>query len=334
MSAPSPSRSGRDCYAPVPVESRCERWEAVTRHSRHQHGLVATHQFLHAGFSLDAIQRAVDDGIVHLYRYGVYEMNGAPESGWQPLMAACLAAAPFAAASFRSAALLYRSPAIAPPPMPEITLFGGRAPRLKGVIAHRSVRLHTDDQAVMLGIPCTSPARTIVDLGRYVSKYVHARTLDDAIRRGLCGLDDVGACLERIGGRGRPGTRWLRILLAHRRGGWKPGDSDFELEVRRELMSTGVSEPVQQHQVVAGGHVYVLDLAWPAVKVGVDVNGPDHVSPDAQKHDAERRNRLTRSGWQIFEAAPGTSLPELARLVQDAILTTQARMNRDVNEEG
>lgn len=246
-------------------------------------------------------------------------------------MAACLAAAPFAAASHRSVAQLCALPGVAPPPLPEITVFGDLAPRLQGVIVHRSDFLHEDDRSVLHDIPVTSVARTIIDLGRYLSTTMQARVLNDAERRRLCTLDDVRACLERIGGRGRPGTAWMRILLEERQLGWHPGDSDFEVRTVRRFKNAGLRGLVQQHQVVVGRHVYVLDVAWPAVKVGVDVNGPVHLTQEAQKHDADRRNRLKRAGWDMYEVTPGTDLAEVIAAVQVAIARRQAALNRDLD---
>jgi very-short-patch-repair endonuclease len=223
-------------------------------------------------------------------------------------------------------------PGVAPPPRPEITIPGDLTPRIRGVIAHRSDLVDDDDRTARLNVPVTSPARTIVDLGRFLSHSLHARVLNDAERRRLCTLDDVRECLERIGGRGRPGTVWLRILLGERAEGWHPGDSDLELRVLRRLLTAGTPRPAQQHQVVAGRHVYILDLAWPEPKVGVDVNGPVHLTPEAQAHDAVRRNRMTRAGWHMLEATPETDLDELARDVQDAIRTRLARQHRDLDE--
>src|SRR4029079_10037426 len=96
------------------------------------------------------------------------------------------------------------------------------------------------DKAVVKGIPCTSPARTLLDLGRYVSEYVLIRAMDSAKRRRLCTYEDVAECLDRIGGRGRHGTRWLQAALPRRLAREiSAGDSGLEVRMQQALWRGG-----------------------------------------------------------------------------------------------
>jgi very-short-patch-repair endonuclease len=284
-----------------------------------QHGLVTGKQVLGA-VGRDTRRKWVNAGRLIRYRYGVLLVAGVPRTEWQPLMAACLAVGPFVAASHRSAAMLHEFPAIARPPDPEITVYGADSRRLSHVVGHRSDFLDPADQCRVRNIPATSAARTIVDMGRYVTTPLQVRMLDHAKRRRLCTYEEVAACLERIGGRGRPGSGRLRAAVERRLGsGFDPGDSGLEASVVAAIRRRKAPRFVQQHQVVCGRHVYLIDIAWPDVRIGIEVKGDVHLDPSVADNDADRENLLTAAGWQIFEARPATNLSKLVDQVLGAI---------------
>ncbi len=66
-----------------------------------------------------------------------------------------------------------------------------------GLIIHRGPPLHPDDLAVVDGIPCTSVARTLVDLAGVVDGNELRQVFFNAEARGLLDLDEVCASAER-----------------------------------------------------------------------------------------------------------------------------------------
>lgn len=299
-----------------------EQWAEVVALALKQHALVGAWQLRDLGVTRKQAWWLAESGRLRTYREGVYVIAGSPPSVWRPLMAAVLAAGRTARGSFRSAAQVYGYLGVAPPPFPEITVFGACSRRLTEVCGHRSDHWHVDDLTVREGIPVTSPARTLVDLGRFLSLWMLAKTYNHMLRTRLATVDDVDACLQRIGGRGRPGTVWLRILTAERRLGFHPGDNDFELKVVRALIRAGVPVGVQQYQVSVGRYIYVFDIAWPDAKVAVEVDGDIHLEELVADHDVDKGNRLRAAGWQIFYARRHTDLEELARHVLGALSST------------
>jgi very-short-patch-repair endonuclease len=307
---------GRDLVPGGGTQSRPHSpWEQIAAIASTQQGLVSTKQVLSA-ISMRTLRRDIDRGRLVPYRHGLYLLAGVPRTEWQPLMAACLAGGPFVAASHRSAAILYELPGVARPPEPEVTVFGDGSLRLADVVRHRSDLCHPDDLSSVRGIPCTSAARTILDLGRYVTEYVLLRAMDSAKRRRLCTYEDVAACLDRIGGPGRHGTRWLQAALPRRLAREvDAGDSGLEVKVQEAMWRNRLPPFVLQHPVECGRRIFFIDIAWPEAKVGIEVKGDVHLDPAVADNDADRENLLTQAGWWIYDARPSTDLDQLARQI-------------------
>src|SRR4051794_3514274 len=74
-----------------------------------------------------------------------------------------------------------------------------RAPRdlPPNVIVHYSPPMHSDDLGVVDGIPCTSVARTLVDLAEVMTKDELREVFGNARDKGLLVIDDVRASAAR-----------------------------------------------------------------------------------------------------------------------------------------
>jgi hypothetical protein len=310
---------------------RAERWIAVTSKAEGQHGLISISQLRSLALPARTIANARTSGLLTLFRKRVYLVTGFPRTEWQPLMAATLAGGPFTAASHLSAGWLHGIAYIAPGAL-EITVYGDWRQRLDDVRCHRSVFLDDADRAVVRGIPTTSPARTIMDLAASASAWLLPKLLDDVLRRHLCKPEDVQACVERIGGRGRAGTAFLRVLAQERVDGHHPGDNDWEVKLARRLTEAGLP-PVQQYQVVVGNRVLFVDAAYPPYKVGVEFKGWDPRSVrTAFDHDAERDLLLEGAGWHMLAATSRTKPRDVIKAVQEAIACRKAALNRHLDE--
>jgi len=67
-----------------------------------------------------------------------------------------------------------------------------------GVVVHYTPPLHPDDLAVVDGIPCTSVARTLVDLAEGMPIDELRQVFGNARRMGLLDLDAVRASAGRV----------------------------------------------------------------------------------------------------------------------------------------
>jgi hypothetical protein len=258
------------------------------------------------------------------FRRGVHLVRGAPPSPYQPILAACLAGAPCTVASHHAAAWLWGSTQVLPGQL-EVTTTLAATRALQGVRTHTTAKLLPGDVTVRHGVPVTSPARTAVDVAPCLTPYLLAKFVDHLRRRRLATYPDIDRHLDALGGRGRPGTRVLRAVLAPRLEGLDAGDSDAEVHVVRTLVRHGVPRPEQNAQVLAGPKVYVLDLAWPRWNIAVELDGfdPHGILRSTFDHDKERDLRLRRAGWEVIHVSTRTDLRLLAAYLLERMSTSE-----------
>jgi hypothetical protein len=81
-----------------------------------------------------------------------------------------------------------------------------------GVVVHYTPPLHPDDLAVVDGIPCTSVARTLVDLAEEMPIEELREVFANARDMGLLDLDAVRASADRV--EWRPSLPMLQQVIA------------------------------------------------------------------------------------------------------------------------
>src|SRR6266542_3147807 len=115
-----------------------------------------------------------------------------------------------------------------------------------------------------------------------------------------------------------PGRRPRRIqaVLAKRLDGYDPGESELEMRVLRAIVSHGNPEPIQQHWVTLGARRCRIDLAYPELKIAIEVDGWEHHrTRSAFDADRARENDLVAAGWRVLRFTSRSDAPEIARLV-------------------
>ncbi len=288
-----------------------DHWASVVQRARVQHGLVTSRQVL-AASSESALRRALRSGLLIPARRGVHKVSGVPSSPWHPLMSACLAAGPSSLASHLAAAGLHGFPGVIPGAL-ELTAFGAKTPRLGGVRTHASSVYRPEDRQMVLGIPTTSPAHTVVDLAGRLSPFMLERAAEHVLCRSLCTASELVLAFRYLGRRGRPGTPALRELLEDR----LEVDSALEARWLRSLRRAGLAPPAFQHQVVVGDRLLVMDFAWPRHRVGVEVDGWDpHRHRSAWDRDHDKINAYLEAGWRVLFVTSNTPERETVRQLQ------------------
>lgn len=169
-----------------------------------------------------------------------------------------------------------------------------------GIVIHRDT-LADDEVCVVRAIPATTTARTAFDLGRRDS-LVTAVTRVDALANAT-GLKrtDVEPLVERH--HGVRGLVQLRTVLNLMDDG---AESPQETRTRMLLMAAGFPRPRTQI-LLCDEHGYFIgriDMGWPAWKVGVEYDGPQHwTDPAVRARDIDRLAELQAQGWTIIRVS-------------------------------
>ncbi|MDH3301297.1 MAG: hypothetical protein OES24_12395 [Acidimicrobiia bacterium] len=294
-----------------------DAWRAVAELAASQHGCFTNQQAAHNGIGRRRLDRALGEGVVVREMPRILRFAGAPPTWRGRLWAATHSSDGWA--SHRSAERLHDPDAVVVPPL-EITVARGRMPSIDGVVVHRwSEPEPALDQTIVDGIPCTTVAATLAQLGAVVSQTAVEQSLDDALRRGAS-LRWIQETVERLHRPGPSGTgKLMRILADERRSGRLP-DSWFERLVQRILLAADIPSPALQHQVrTDSGSTYRLDLAWPELKVGLECHSRRyHFGPLKEAADHRRDLELAATGWEVLYMTwehrrhPATFVPLLA----------------------
>lgn len=285
-----------------------------------QHGLVTRGQALDAGFTARQVDLRISLGSLVVVRRGVLALVGTPPTWLQAVLAARLAAGDDVLVSHATAARVLGLAHV--PDAATIHLLtpgDARRSRLPGVTGHRSVLVVPADRGRHSRIDVTSPARTLVDCAADLGADRTGRALDDALRRELVSLEEFRATAARLVRPGRSGGRALRTVLSERLDGYDPGDSDLEVAAIRALVAAGLPCPVQQHPILVGGRVLHVDLAYPDLRIAIELDGWEwHRHRSAFDRDRRRLSWLAAAGWTVLVATSRSVSTDLVPQVEAA----------------
>jgi very-short-patch-repair endonuclease len=228
---------------------------------------------------------------VRRHVYAVGHLAATRESRW---MTAVLAIGPGSLISHLSAAAIL---GIRPDAVVIDVTCQRRLPARDGIRLHGG-DVHPRDRTMHAGIPLTSPARTLFDLGTMLGARPHARAANEAFVLELCTLDDLYAGLER--NRGRPGAAPFRRLLAALDPDGHRIRSPLEGRLNAFLRARSFPPWESNARLRVGGAVIEPDILWRAHGVIAEADGRDpHLAPLTFESDRRRDRRLQAEGWRI-----------------------------------
>ena len=169
-----------------------------------QHGLVRYRELLGCGLDKDAVMRRVRKGWLHRVHHGVYAVGYRNDTLDAHFMAAVLAGGEGAKLShWASCALagLVRWDGR----MIEVTVRGSGGRARNGIRFHRARSLDARDTTRRHAIPCTTPARAILEISPQLSDRRLKRLVRQAQAEKLAGVRQFQAMLSRANG--HAGTR-------------------------------------------------------------------------------------------------------------------------------
>ena len=265
-----------------------------------QHWLVTDADVRSAGGSSGMVARRLAMGRWALADQRVYRLVGPPATWHTSLLAPILSAGSGAVASHFAAATLHGLPGY-PAGTPELTIPRGRERRRPNLLVHTSTDLDRCATVQVDGIPVTDVARTLLDIGRRVGDARLTKSVEAARRAALVDWGDLISTLVAHARRGRPGIARLRRVIAAGAHRTEVTDSDLELMVLALLLESGLPEPELHHRVFDGTRfVAEVDLAYPAARIAIEIDGRVHLEDDVRELDLPRQNDLILSGWIVL----------------------------------
>jgi predicted transcriptional regulator of viral defense system len=263
--------------------------------------VIAFAQLLALGFSASQIHKWVASGRLYRVHRGVYSI-APPELLTRKgrYMAAVLACGPAAALSHRSAADLHELRATDRSKI-DVIVPGEHKRIVPGADVHRSRTLTTDGVTEVDGIPCTTLARTLLDLAGVVGRRPLERAIEQAEIQEILDHADLNRQLERNQNT-RAACR-LRAVLADQDDRSAPTES--ELEERFLALCRAPGLPLPERQAYINPHdgepPLRVDFVWRAQKLIVETDGGRyHRTRRAFESDRRKDQRLTLAGWRVL----------------------------------
>ena len=198
------------------------------------------------------------------------------------------------------------------------------------MIVHVTSVLDAADRGMVGPIPVTNPVRTLIDLGAVLRIDRLEETLDSAERDGHVDRSQLITRHAQIRQSGRNGVGVLAELLDHRHATDAMPQSVLERRMLRLLEGANLPRPQCQLRVPrADGRVAFLDLAYPEIRLGIELDGHAwHSTVRQRQRDNERQNQVVMADWKIlrFTYNDVAERPEyVANEVRRALVTGAAR---------
>jgi hypothetical protein len=263
------------------------------------HAVFELEELCELGLTAGAIYRRAAAGRLHRLYPRVYSLVPrellSREGRW---MAAVLACGPGAVLSHRSAAaLLGLRPAGGV--RIDVTVPSRSRRKLPGINVHRSNTLTPADTTCEQNIPCTTVARTQLDIADVLSRRQVERAFDQAE---MLEVFDLRALEDQLARNPyRRGVQVVRAVLAEHYIGSTPTWSEFEEAFLAFARAAGLPRPEVNYWIVLddGWPAIRADFAWPAQRVIVETDGRDtHDTHQAFERDRRKDLRLTAARWR------------------------------------
>jgi predicted transcriptional regulator of viral defense system len=260
---------------------------------------VGLEQLVLLGLSPSGVRKRVARARLHRIHHAVYSLVPRQlltrEGHW---MAAVLACGPEAVLSHRTAAALH---SLRPSHRTNIEVTVPSRPSRKrvGIDVHRSTTLAAQDVTVVNQIPCTTVARTLLDLAEVVNRRALERAFDQAE---IIELFDLRAIEDQLSRNStRAGARLVKRVLDEHYIGSTPTQSELEEAFFAISRKLGLPDPAVNQWIDLGdGEPSIwADFVWAEQRVIVETDGLRfHGTHQARERDPRRDQRATVAGWK------------------------------------
>ncbi|MDQ4040818.1 MAG: DUF559 domain-containing protein, partial [Actinomycetota bacterium] len=181
---------------------------------------------------------------------------------------------------------------------PRVDVTAPKAGSRAGIDVHR-MTLAAADRTSVDAIPCTTVARTLLDLAEVIDAAGLERAMDRAEQLRVLDVTKIDDAIARAPG--RRGVRGLRAALA----AYDPERLRTRSELERRFLQicerAGVPKPRVNYVLILDDHPVEIDFAWPDLRLAVETDGhATHGTRRAFENDRRRDQRLKRHGWDTL----------------------------------
>jgi hypothetical protein len=266
-----------------------------------QDGLASLEQLREIGVTQRAAAYRAQQGRLHRVHRGVYSVGHRSYGRLGALRAAVLACGEGAVLSHGSAAALWglRDQW---PVLVDVTVPCQRGRKVDGVRCRRCRYPGPAEVTQSGGVPCTTPARTKVDLAGMLGVASLRRVVERAAVLKILDLAALDAALRAA--KGRRGVVALEAIAAewHGEDGSVPNVlSDFEALVLPRLLAMGLPRPLCNQRLRAEDNILMVDFFWKQGNLVVETDGgATHETPVAFQRDRWRDQLLVAAGYSVM----------------------------------
>jgi hypothetical protein len=261
-----------------------------------QHGAVASWQLKDLGVSVKTADSRVRRGHWRRLHRGVYFVGHGPMTIRTRWTAAVLAYGPEARLSHRACAALHgvRRDNRA---RIDVSVPSKSVRQRRGIEAHAAASLNERDVTAIDGIPCTTLARTLIDLGEVVSRRAVELTIDAAERERKFDLGDMERALARA--KSRRGAAVIRSILDGYHG---PAErAPFAEAFLAMVARIGLPDPEAEALVMLEDGPIHVDFLWRDERIAVELDSRRfHDTTRGLDEDRDRDQQLLLAGFEPF----------------------------------
>jgi very-short-patch-repair endonuclease len=252
-----------------------------------QHGVVEHSQLIAIGLSRSAIKRWIRQGRLHPLHRGVYLVGHPVPAPLALEQAALLAVGDESVLSHNTAARLHGFLEEQDGAAIHVTTPRHRG-RPRNVVTHTSKRLGRGQTSRRLGLPLTTPERTLIDLAEVAGTAVLERAVETAFAKRRVTETQLRRAIARLPG--RKGGRRLADFLGYRGGA---GFTRSVPEDRLRALLKDTDLPAATFNTIVEGREVDVYFADPRVAVEVD---------SLLHHDGQRAFTRDRRKWAYLES--------------------------------
>jgi len=260
----------------------------IANYLRRHDGVITLAQARNAGMSEHAVRRRVRSGQWRRCGTGVYFADDRPYTAAARIRAAVWSRGHLAAASGLAAAWWLGLTKV-DPRVVEVTVPRNSHGRAGPGVRLRRRDLCDDDVVEHRGLRVTAPALTALEAA---ARAGGPAIMDTALQRSGLRLAELQRAHLR--NRGRHGAVAARRMLEAAAGGAR---SEAERRIVHLLRAADITGWKANYPVGK----YVVDIAFPAARVAIEVDGwAFHSDPQAFQNDRNRQNKLSLNGWTVL----------------------------------